>query len=321
MIYYTHITTNIEAAICPMEQFVDLKADFDSPGLYILIGKAGQNLTPAYVGISDKSVAKRVRNYKNRMWDKCILFRIPTSQHSINLSSIEHFFITIIASGHQFFSMNRRFSYNVISNDSKMVIEAIYNYLKSVNMCMMCQKITTNAHHYSFQDLIDLVPARNYYESLNYGTAVLKFTMNSDGGIVAYKDSRCSELFLKEFHSDLTDQQICKRSFLIQSGLVKQRNNYYYLTKDTLFIDLSDAVSMLTLDSFNSDFRWEKFVWGPFKSGASPFFKNCNDVELFMYGLIPQFLINFRRITDYGFCGFNWLQQLEQRVIASKYII
>lgn len=321
MIYYTPITKEIEAAICPIGQLGDLKSDFDSPGLYILTGVPGQNLTPAYVGISDKSVAKRVRHYKHQLWDRCIVFRIPTIHHSVNLSSIEHFLITVIAAGEQFFSMNRRFSYNVISNESKNIIKAIYDYLKSINLCMMGQKITPNAHIYTFQELIDLVPARNVYESLNYGTAVLKFTMNSNGSIVAHKDSRYSELFSKEFQSNLTDEQRSKRSFLIQSGLVKQRNNFYYLTKDTLFIDISDALSMLTLDRFESDFRWEHFVWGPFKSGASPFLKNCNDVEIFMYAMIPQLLTNIRKITDYEFCGFNWLQKGEQRVIASKYLV
>lgn len=120
MIVSTKLNTDIIGAIVPMKNVTAIGKEAHSPGLYMLMGREGENLTPAYVGVSQTNVASRIRNHRHELWDKAIIFYIPRyHETSVNLKSLEHCLITLVDYGDTYFSLNQRFSDEIMNSQLK----------------------------------------------------------------------------------------------------------------------------------------------------------------------------------------------------------
>lgn len=318
MIVSTKLDNDIRCAIFPMRDVTDLGTEFSEPGLYMLIGREGGNLTPAYVGVSKTNVASRIRNHRHELWDKAIIFYIPRfHETSVNLKSLEHCLITLVDYGDAYFSLNQRFSDEIMNSQSKLAMQTILFCMQLIGMDLLNKKSTRSKFIYDIRKLNELTRSQGG-NTLVYGTSWLKYALTKENKILAKRGSVCSQIYSEEFKSLASELQANKRDFYLKSGMVEQHKNQFLLAHDMSYTSFSRAMEILTLDKFDDDKRWEVYGWGASRTGSSPFKYGKNMTTTFLFQVCPDLQFYFEEKIDYNFSGFHRLNDLEKEVIIKR---
>ena len=318
MIVSTKLDHDIVGAIFPMRDVTYLGSEFCEPGLYMLMGREGENLTPAYVGVSQTNVASRIRNHRHEMWDKAMIFNFPSyHQTSVNLKFLEHCLITLVDYGDAYFSLNQRFSDESMNSESKLAMQTILFFMQLIGMDLLNKKSTRSKFIYDIRKLNQLTRSQGS-NTLVYGTSWLKYTLTKENKILAKRGSVCSQIYSEEFKSLASELQANKRDFYLKSGMVEQHKNQFLLAHDMSYTSFSRAMEILTLDKFDDDKRWEVYGWGASRTGSSPFKYGKNMTTTFLFQVCPDLQFYFEEKIDYNFSGFHRLNDLEKQVIIKR---
>ena len=318
MIVSTKLDDDIGCAIFPMRDVTDLGSEFCEPGLYMLMGREGENLTPAYVGVSRTNVSSRIRNHRHELWDKAMIFNFPRyNETSVNLKSLEHCLITLVDYGDAFFSLNQRFSDESMNEQSKIAMQTILFFMGLIGMDLLNPKPIRSKFIYNIRKLNELTRSQSG-NTLVYGTSWLKYTLTKENKILARRGSICSHIYSEDFKNLASESQTKKRDFYLKAGMIEQHKNQYKLTNDMLFTSFSRAMEVLTLDQFDTDKRWESYGWGASRTGSSPFKYGKNMTSTFLFQVCPELQFYFEEKIDYNFSGFHRLNDLEKQVIIKR---
>ena len=318
MIVSTKLSKDIRGTIVPMKNVTALGKECHSPGLYMLMGREGENLTPAYVGVSKSSVVNRIRNHRHELWDKVMIFNFPSyNETSVNLKYLEHCLITLVDYGDAFFSLNQRFSDESMNEQSKLAMQTILFFMQLIGMDLLNKKSTRSNFIYDIRKLNELTRSQGG-NTLVYGTSWLKYILTNENKILAKRGSVCSQIYSEDFKNLASESQTKKRDFYLKAGMIEQHKNQYKLTNDMLFTSFSRAMEVLTLDQFDADKRWESYGWGASRTGSSPFKYGKNMTSTFLFQVCPDLQFYFEEKIDYNFSGFHRLNELEQNVIIER---
>ena len=318
MIVSTKLSNDIRGTIVPMKNITALEKDHHSPGLYMLMGREGENLTPAYVGVSRTNVASRIRNHRHQLWDKAMIFNFPSyNETSVNLKSLEHCLITLVDYGDAFFSLNQRFSDESMNEQSKLAMQTILFFMQLIGIDLLNKKSTRSKFIYDIRKLNELTRSQGG-NTLVYGTSWLKYALTKENKILAKRGSVCSQIYSEDFKSLASELQAKKRDFYLKSGMVEQHKNQFLLAHDMSYTSFSRAMEILTLDKFDEDKRWEVYGWGASRTGSSPFKYGKKITTTFLFQVCPDLQFYFEEKIDYNFSGFHRLNELEKEVIIKR---
>jgi len=133
MAYFTEISSCLIASFLPGCDFNELEKEMNIPGMYMMVGKQGRTFRPVYIGVSEGSVAHRAQAHGSDHWDYVILIGIKDyEENNIDVTSLEHVFISMASIGDQFFCMNKRYSSSHINEETKCAAREIYDFFCTI---------------------------------------------------------------------------------------------------------------------------------------------------------------------------------------------
>jgi len=319
MAYFTEISSGLIASFVPRCDFNELEKEMNIPGMYMMVGKQGRTFRPVYIGVSEGSVAHRAQAHGSDYWDYVILIGIKNyEENNIDVTSLEHIFISIASIGDQFFCMNKRFSSSYINEETKIAAREIYEFFCTIGHGFQVKNHFFGGVDYTLRELCKMASSSVYQETVTYGSSSANVGFLEDGGVILKAGSRCSSAYIDNEGNFLSEDQLLRKEYYLRENMVGFKSKSCYVQKDMMFESLSNAMKIITLDVFEREFDWRFFIFGPFKNGRLPYEISDADEDQFVYQLEPLLFKKIQSFTRYNYAGYGFLQNLEQIVIKER---
>lgn len=225
------------------------RAEFQKPGVYILIGKGENNEDAAYIGEAEVIANRLFQQIAEKdFWNEAIFF--SSKDKYLNKASIKYLENRL----HELALKAGRYSINQNTPTRSELSEAEQAELEE--FLSHAKVLTATLGHKLFEALEETVEDNEVQNQIFYcknGAGAESKGSPSTEGFIVYKDS----LFIIPEQPSLADGIRLERQKMLNDGTLKIEGAFYQLTKDYVFTSPSRAASATLARSASGPLEWK----------------------------------------------------------------
>ncbi|MDA3613243.1 GIY-YIG nuclease family protein [Polluticaenibacter yanchengensis] len=225
------------------------RAEFQKPGVYILIGKGENNEDAAYIGEAEVIANRLFQQIAEKdFWNEAIFF--SSKDKYLNKASIKYLENRL----HELALKAGRYSINQNTPTRSELSEAEQAELEE--FLSHAKVLTATLGHKLFEALEETVEDNEVQNQIFYcknGAGANSKGSPSTEGFIVYKDS----LFIIPEQPSLADGIRLERQKMLNDGTLKIEGAFYQLTKDYVFTSPSRAAAATLARSASGPLEWK----------------------------------------------------------------
>lgn len=225
------------------------RAEFNKPGVYILIGKNDNNDDAAYIGEAE-IIADRLANHiiNKDFWNEVLFF--GSKDKYLNKASVKYLENRL----HELAVKAGRYTINQNIPTRPELSEAeqaeLEEFLSNIKV------LTASLGHRIFESLEETVEQNETKQLILFcknGAGANSKGSPSTEGFIVYKDS----LFMFLEQPSLTNSISAERNEMVLDGILQPEGDFYRLTKDYIFTSSSRAAAATLARSASGPLEWK----------------------------------------------------------------
>ncbi|MGJ1286131.1 GIY-YIG nuclease family protein [Sphingobacterium spiritivorum] len=225
------------------------RAEFQKPGVYILIGKGENNEDAAYIGEAEVIANRLFQQIAEKdFWNEAIFF--SSKDKYLNKASIKYLENRL----HELALKAGRYTINQNTPTRSELSEAEQAELEE--FLSHAKVLTATLGHKLFEALEETVEDNQVQNQIFYcknGAGANSKGSPSTEGFIVYKDS----LFIIPEQPSLADGIRLERQKMLNDGTLKIEGAFYQLTKDYVFTSPSRAAAATLARSASGPLEWK----------------------------------------------------------------
>lgn len=225
------------------------RAEFQKPGVYILIGKGENNEDVAYIGEAEVIANRLFQQISEKdFWNEVIFF--GSKDKYLNKASVKYLENRL----HELAITANRYSINQNIPTRSELSEAEQAELEE--FLAHIKVLTATLGHKLFEALEETIEDKEVQNQLFYcrnGAGADSKGSPSTEGFIVYKDS----LFMIQEQPSLADGIHLERQKMLSDGTLKIEGAFYLLTKDYVFTSPSRAAAATLARSASGPLEWK----------------------------------------------------------------
>lgn len=225
------------------------RAEFQKPGVYILIGKGENNEDAAYIGEAEVIAERLAQHIVNKdFWNEVVFF--GSKDKYLNKASVKYLENRL----HELASKAGRYAINQNTPTRSELSEAEQAELEE--FLAHIKVLTATLGHKLFESLEETVENKEMTRELFHcknGAGANSSGSPSTEGFIVYKNS----IFMIHEQPSLGEGVRLERRKMFDQGLLNVEGKYYRLTKDYLFTSSSRAASVVLGRPASGPIEWK----------------------------------------------------------------